>query len=96
MLLDSIKNFIGTTGIARLVADDNWWKILIMMLISFVLMFFAIVRKYEPLLLLPIAVGMLLTNIPGANMFHLDFFIAEEISFSQVLHDGGFLDLLQR
>ena len=94
MLLDSIKNFIGTTGIARLVADDNWWKILIMMLISFVLMYFAIVRKYEPLLLLPIAVGMLLTNIPGANMFHLDFFIAEEISFSQVLHDGGFLDLL--
>ena len=94
MLLDSIKNFIGTTGIARLIADDNWWKILIMMLISFVLMYFAIVRKYEPLLLLPIAVGMLLTNIPGANMFHLDFFIAEEISFSQVLHYGGFLDLL--
>ena len=47
-----------------------------------------------PLLLLPIAIGMLLTNLPGANMFHLDLFIAEEINYGAVLHDGGLLDLL--
>ena len=94
MLLDSIKNFLQTTGIARLLGADDWWKTAIMILISFVLVYLAIVKKFEPLLLLPIAIGMLLTNLPGANMFHLDFFIAEEISYSQVLHDGGFLDLL--
>ncbi len=94
MFIDSFKNFLGTTGIARLFVDENWWQTAVMLLISFVLVYFAIVKKFEPLLLLPIAVGMLLTNLPGAEMFHLDFFIADEISYSQVLHDGGFLDLL--
>ena len=92
-MLESLLNFLNTTGIARLVREGNW-KPLVMYLIVGVLVYFAIVKKFEPLLLLPIAIGMLLTNLPGAGMFHLDFFIAEEISFSQVLHDGGLLDLL--
>ena len=75
-------------------ADADWWQPAVMFLISFVLIYFAIVKKFEPLLLLPIAIGMLLTNLPGANLFHLDFFIAEEINYGQVLHDGGLLDLL--
>ena len=94
MLLDSIKDFLTTTGIARLFADENWWKTALMFLISFVLVYLAIVKKFEPLLLLPIAIGMLLTNLPGANLFHLDFFIAESVDYGQVLHHGGFLDLL--
>ena len=84
-MLEAIQNFLNTTGVARLFADEKWWQTAIMFLISFVLVYLAIVKKFEPLLLLPIAIGMLLTNLPGANMFHLDFFIAEEISFSQVL-----------
>ena len=92
-MLESLLNFLNTTGIARLVQEGNW-KPLVMYLIVGVLVYFAIVKKFEPLLLLPIAIGMLLTNLPGAGMFHLDFFIVEEISFSQVLHDGGLLDLL--
>lgn len=92
-MLESLQNFLETTGIARLIASGEW-KTLIMFVISAVLVYLAIVKKFEPLLLLPIAIGMLLTNLPGANMFHLDFFIAEEISYSQVLHDGGLLDLL--
>ena len=91
---DKILNFLQTTGIAKLFESSDWWQTAIMFAISFVLVYLAIVKKFEPLLLLPIAIGMLLTNLPGAGMFHLDFFIAEEISFSQVLHDGGLLDLL--
>ena len=93
-MLDSLMNFLETTGVARLFANENWWQTAIMFLISFVLVYLAIVKKFEPLLLLPIAIGMLLTNLPGANMFHLDLFIAEEINYAQVLHDGGLLDLL--
>ena len=74
--------------------DVNCWQTVVMILISFVLIYFAIVRKYEPLLLLPIAIGMLLTNLPGAGMFHLDFFIAESVDYMEVLHHGGLLDLL--
>ncbi|MBE6596166.1 MAG: sodium ion-translocating decarboxylase subunit beta [Ruminococcaceae bacterium] len=94
MLLDSIKNFLTSTGIADLLATEGWWKTLIMIAISFVLVYLAIVKKFEPLLLLPIAIGMLLTNLPGAGMFHLEFFIQEEVNYAQVLHDGGLLDLL--
>ena len=100
-MLEKIQNFLETTGIYRLfnpaetdASNAAWWQTLIMFAIVAVLVYLAIVRKFEPLLLLPIAIGMLLTNLPGANMFHLDFFIGEDLSFSQVLHDGGLLDLL--
>ena len=81
-------------------ADSGWafnptaWQLLVMYIIVAALVYLAIVKKFEPLLLLPIAIGMLLTNIPGANLFHLDYFIADEIRFSFILHHGGFLDLL--
>ena len=93
-MLNKILDFLQTTGIARLFSETNWWQTLIMIAISFVLIYLAIVKKFEPLLLLPIAIGMLLTNLPGANMFHLDLFIQESISYSDVLHKGGFLDLV--
>ena len=70
------------------------WKVLVMFVIVGALVYLAIVKKFEPLLLLPIAVGMFLTNLPGAKLFDLNLFIQEEISFGTVLHDGGFLDLL--
>ena len=74
--------------------DVNCWQTVVMLLISFVLIYLAIGQKFEPLLLLPIAIGMLLTNLPGADMFHLDFFIAESVDYMDVLHHGGLLDLL--
>ena len=94
-ILDSILNFLGTTGIARLFEAPDFWKTLIMFAIAFVLAYLAIVKQFEPLLLLPIAIGMLLTNLPGANIFHLDFFIRPEgVPWGEVLAHGGFLDLL--
>lgn len=71
----------------------------IMLAVSFLLMYLAIVRKYEPLLLLPIAFGMMLTNIPNANMFHPEFFMTDAVAengvdYGQVLHDGGLLDII--
>ena len=66
----------------------------IMLLISFFLMYLAIVKQYEPMLMLPIAFGMALTNIPGAEMYHPEFFLSGDIDYGQVLHDGGLLDIL--
>ncbi len=95
-MLDRFIRFLQTTGIYRLIqsAETEWWKTLIMLVIGGVLVYLAIVKKFEPLLLLPIAVGMILTNLPGANMFHLDLFIGETVDYAAVLHDGGLLDLL--
>ncbi len=73
-IVDAIKNFLGTTGIAKLIEIPNWWQYLIMYVIIGALFYLAIVKKFEPLLLLPIAFGMLLANLPGANLIHLEYF----------------------
>ena len=65
----AIINFMQQTGFYMFGQEGNW-KCLIMIAISFVLLYLAIVKGFEPLLLLPIAFGMLCTNLPGADMFH--------------------------
>ncbi|EEG29797.1 sodium ion-translocating decarboxylase, beta subunit [[Clostridium] methylpentosum DSM 5476] len=89
MFVDTIKNLALESGFAGI---D--FKTLIMFIISGVLIYLAIGRQFEPLLLLPIAFGMLLTNLPGAEMFHSEFFQGTSIDYGQVLHDGGLLDIL--
>ncbi len=69
--MDAVINFLNQTGFKAIATN---WKVAVMILISFVLMYLAIVKKFEPLLLLPIAFGMLLTNLPGAEMFHEELF----------------------
>ena len=63
---EAINNLWHSTGIYSLFGGDANWQNIVMILISFVLVFLAIVKKFEPLLLLPIAFGMFIVNIPGA------------------------------
>ncbi len=65
--MEAIIGFFEQSGFALIAAN---WKVLVMLAISCVLLYLAIVKKFEPMLLLPIAFGMLLTNLPGAEMFH--------------------------
>jgi oxaloacetate decarboxylase beta subunit len=84
-LLNDIKVFLGSTGLASLIEQADWWKYLIMYAIIGVLFYLAIVKKFEPLLLLPISFGMLLANLPGANLMHLDMFFDDYyISFANI------------
>ncbi len=69
--MDTIINFLKQTGFYLLQQDP---KMLIMIFIACLLAFLAIKKGFEPLLLLPIAFGMLLTNLPGAEMFHESLF----------------------
>ena len=78
--MEAIMNFIQETGFYRIATGD--WKVLIMMVISFVLLYLAIVKKFEPLLLLPIAFGMLITNLPGAGMYHEILFAGGHVNWS--------------
>ena len=84
-MLETIQNFIDTTGVMRLLGEGDWWKTVVMWGIAFVLIYLAIAKKFEPLLLLPIAFGMLLANLPGANLIHTDFF------FDQYYIDNGII-----
>lgn len=92
IFLETIKDLIASSGLAAL-----GWQNVVMILISFVFMYLAIKHKFEPLLLLPIAFGMLLTNLPNTGMYHPELWTlapGEEIDFGKVLHEGGLLDLL--
>ena len=72
--MQAIKNFLGDMGISKLFADSKWWQYLVMYVIVGALFYLAIVKKFEPLLLMPIAFGMLLANLPGAELIHLEYF----------------------
>ncbi|MBQ4051703.1 MAG: sodium ion-translocating decarboxylase subunit beta, partial [Oscillospiraceae bacterium] len=89
VFLESVKSLALTSGFATV-----QWQQLVMIGIACVLCYLAIAKQYEPLLLLSIAFGMLLTNIPGGNLFHMEFFVGNEIDYGMVLHDGGLLDIL--
>ncbi len=83
--------FLKSTGFAQLTEDP---KNLIMIGIAFVLLYLAIVKKFEPLLLLPIAFGMLLSNLPGAGMYHNEIFAEGHINWEKLVDIGGLLDYL--
>ena len=71
------------------------WKYAVMLLVSFLLLYLAIVKKFEPLLLMPIAFGMLLTNLPGAGMYHAEFFADGHVHWDNfALGSAGLLDYL--
>ena len=72
--MDAILTFLEKTGIVTLFKQPNWWQYLVMYVIIGALFYLAVVKKFEPLLLLPIAFGMLLANLPAANLMHMDFF----------------------
>jgi oxaloacetate decarboxylase beta subunit len=74
------------------------WQQLLMIIISCFLLYLGIVKKYEPLLLIPIAFGMLLTNLPGAAMYHPEFWTDPnnptfKPDYMLILQKGGILDL---
>ena len=92
-LFETIGMIFERSAFGAFLADGGW-KTLIMYLIVGVLVYLAIVKKFEPLLLLPIAFGMLLTNIPGANLFHMDLFMGEKLNIQTIVENGGLLDFL--
>ena len=88
-MLESILNFLKTTGVYKLFGSGDTTKIiqyLAMYVIIGLLLYLAIVKKFEPLLLMPIAFGMLLANLPGAELIHLDYFF-DDFYFTRVWNE---------
>ena len=88
-LSDSLVDFFNQTGFA-----GATWGNIAMILVAFLLLYLAIKHKFEPLLLFTIAFGMLLTNLPGANMFHSELFAGGHIHWGNFIQDAGLLDYL--
>ncbi len=105
--MEAIGNFLGQTGFAQLFAGFGQhigsyadfvsaFGQLIMIIVSLFLLWLAIHKKFEPLLLIGIAFGMLLTNLPGAGLYHNELWQEFMVnhSYGPILAEGGLLDLL--
>ena len=101
--MEAIMNFVEQSGFYMLIDGflNGGWKNLVMILVSLLLLWLAIKKQFEPLLLIGIAFGMLLTNLPGAEMYHGDLWTAfmDEASphyhsYGYIMANGGLLDYL--
>ena len=97
ILLDLWKD----SGFSAIISDftSGGWQNLVMLVIACVLLYLAIVKKFEPLLLCGIAFGCLLTNLPGAGLYHQELWTAfmdpasdMYHSYGAILREGGLLD----
>ena len=94
-----LLNLWNGSGFAAIISGfmaDGGWQNLVMLIISCVLLYLAIVKQFEPLLLTGIAFGCLLTNLPGAGLYHQELwtsFMNHEIGYGTILVNGGLLDI---
>ena len=97
----ALEKFYSEMGFTSFFIGTGW-KNLVMLAVGCVLLYLAIKKEYEPLLLLPIAFGMILTNLPGAGLFHTEMWNDEFLnpdspyyhSYRHVMAEGGLLDVL--
>ena len=91
--LESLEKFLSSMGFAAFFSEMGWGN-LVMILIAFFLLYLAIKKEYEPMLMMTIAFGMLLTNLPGAGLFHEELFAGGHVHWSEFSHGAGLLDYL--
>ena len=96
--LNAVTGIANESGFAGLIQNPGY---LAMIAVACVLIYLAIAKQFEPLLLLPIAFGMLLANLPFGEIIHMDLFIPPEGAdpslypmFGEILHNGGLADML--
>ena len=100
LIIDTLLGLWESSGFAHIC-----WQQVVMLLLSLVLLYFGIVKKFEPMLLVGIAFGMLLTNLPFANfsdyLYHPEYWISydangvlQEINYGEIIRHGGILDIL--
>ena len=107
-ILLTLWNKSGFAQIITGFVSNSGWQNLVMLVVACVLLYLAIVKKFEPLLLLGIAFGCLLSNLPGAGLYNQQLWdayvqgvpyvnaageVVEHITFTTIIHDGGLLDI---
>ena len=92
-IVESLGTFIETSGFGAFFAEGGW-KYAVMIALACFLLYLAIKKQFEPLLLLPIAFGMLLTNLPGADMFHSELFAGGHVHWDIFVDNAGLIDYL--
>ena len=95
-IFTNIAEIFAKSGWAQILFTEGGWKYAVMLAVACVLLYLAIVKQFEPLLLLPIGFGMLMTNLPLDGIFHMDIFINEtnHINWELPGSSGGMVDYI--
>ena len=95
-IFTNIAEIFAKSGWAQIFFTEGGWKYAVMLAVACVLLYLAIVKQFEPLLLLPIGFGMLMTNLPLDGIFHMDIFINEtqHINWELLGTSGGMADYI--
>ena len=95
-IFTNIAEIFAKSGWAQIFFTEGGWKYAVMLAVACGLLDLAIVKQFEPLLLLPIGFGMLMTNLPLDGIFHMDIFINEtnHIDWALLGSSGGMVDYI--
>ena len=95
-IFTKIAEIFAKSGWAQIFFTEGGWKYAVMLAVACVLLYLAIVKQFEPLLLLPIGFGMLMTNLPLDGIFHMDIFInsTNHIDWALLGSSGGMVDYI--
>ena len=95
-IFKNIAEIFAKSGWAQIFFTEGGWKYAVMLAVACVLLYLAIVKQFEPLLLLPIGFGMLMTNLPLDGIFHMDIFInsTNHIDWALLGSSGGMVDYI--
>ena len=94
-ILTNLQSILANSGFAQFFVDGGY-RYVIMIAVACVVLYLAIVRQFEPLLLLPIGFGMLMANLPLDNIIHMEIFIndTQHINWELLGSSGGLADYL--
>ena len=94
--IDTLVGIFQSSGFARF-GEPGGYLYAVMICVGCFLLYLAIVKEFEPLILLPMAFGMILANLPGSGVIHMEYFVGDGLEhpmWVQILNNGGLADML--
>ena len=94
--IDTLVGIFQSSGFARF-GEPGGWLYAVMICVGCFLLYLAIVKEFEPLILLPMAFGMILANLPGSGVIHMQYFVGDGLEhpmWVEILNNGGLADML--
>mgnify|MGYP000320495510 CR=1 FL=1 len=94
--IDTLVGIFQSSGFAQF-GEPGGYLYAVMICVGCFLLYLAIVKEFEPLILLPMAFGMILANLPGSGVIHMQYFVGDGLEhpmWVEILNNGGLADML--
>ena len=94
--IETLVGIFQSSGFAKF-GEPGGWLYAVMICVGCFLLYLAIVKEFEPLILLPMAFGMILANLPGSGIIHMQYFVGDGLEhpmWVEILNNGGLADML--